>query len=178
LYDYATSQTIGPLEPKKLITLKPCQPSLFSSTVGRLQEIIGAEKFFLALPEILPLPVNLRFEGTSMSPDALALFACNAAAHTLEIPPGTIRPKPSMFHVHATEQFLQQLAALAGKHAEAEVCDHFHAYSNSQGLMQWYDAFSGDPLLVEESIPEAKVQGFCRKLGAKYARWRAPIGHK
>jgi hypothetical protein len=140
--------------------------------------IIGAEKFFLALPEILPLPANLCFEGTSMSPDALALFASNAAAHTLEIPPGTIWPKPSMFHVHATEQFLQQLAALAGKHAEAEVCDNFHAYSNSQGLMQWYDAFSGDPLLIEESIPEAKVQGFCRKLGAKYARWRAPIGHK
>jgi len=39
--------------------------------------------------------------------------------------------------------------------------------------MQWYDAFSGDPLLIEESIPEAKVQGFCRKLGVKYVRWRA-----
>jgi hypothetical protein len=140
--------------------------------------IIGAENFFLALPEILPLPTNLCFEGTSMSPNELALFASNAAAHTLEIPSGTIWPKPSTFHVHATEQFLQQLAALAGKHAEAEVCDHFHAYSNGQGLMQWYDAFSGDPLLIEESIPEAKVQGFCRKLGAKYARWNSLIGHK
>jgi hypothetical protein len=108
-----------------------------------------------------------------MSPDALALFASNAATHTLEIPTGTIWPKPSVFHVHATEQFLQQLAALAGKHAEAEVCDHFHAYSGSQGLMQWYDAFSGDPVLIEECMPEAKVRGFCCKLGVKYARWRA-----
>jgi hypothetical protein len=140
--------------------------------------ISSAEKFFLALPEILPLPVNLCFEGTRISPDALALFASNAATYTLEIPTGTIWPKPSMFHVRATEQFLRQLAALAEKRAEAEVCDHFHAYRDSQGLMRWYDAFSGDPVLIEESIPEAKVQGFCRKLGAKYARWREPISRK
>lgn len=71
--------------------------------------------------------------------------------------------------MHATEQFLPQLAAFAGKHAEAEVCDHFHAYSNTQGLMQWYDAFSGDPLLIA-AIAEARVQGFCRSVGASYAR--------
>jgi hypothetical protein len=70
-----------------------------------------------------------------MSPDALVLFASNAVAHPLEIPPGTIWPKPSMFHVHATKQFLQQLAAFTGRHAEAEICDHFHAYSSSQGLL-------------------------------------------
>jgi hypothetical protein len=39
--------------------------------------------------------------------------------------------------------------------------------------MQWYDAFSGDALLVAESIAEAKVQTFCRKLGVPYALWRA-----
>ena len=113
-----------------------------------------------------------------MSPDALALFASNAATPTLEIPPGTTWPKSRVFHVHATEQFLQQLTALANRHAEPEICDHFHAYSESQGLMQWYDAFSGDPLLIEESIPKAQVERFCRKLGVKYARWRAPIGRK
>jgi hypothetical protein len=78
-----------------------------------------------------------------------------------------------VFQVRATEQFLQQLAALAEKHAEPEVCDHFHAYYNGHGLIQWYDAFSGDPLLIAESIPEAKVQSFSRKLVLKYARWRA-----
>jgi hypothetical protein len=140
--------------------------------------ITSAEKFFLVLPGILPLPVNLCFEGTSMSPDALALFASSVATPTLEIPPGTIWPKPRVFHVRATEQFLLQLTALASKHAVPEVCDHFHAYSNSEGLMQWYDAFSGDPLLIGESIPEAQVDSFCRKLGAKYARWRAPGGRK
>lgn len=35
-----------------------------------------------------------------------------------------------------------------------------------------------DPLLIEKSIPEANVQDFCRKLGAKYARWNAPLGRQ
>jgi hypothetical protein len=65
------------------------------------------------------------------------------------------------------------LALGAPRHANAEVCDHFHAYNDAHGLMQWYDAFSGDPLLVDASIPEASVQSFCRKLGVNYARWRA-----
>ena len=86
--------------------------------------ISSTEDFFLALGEILPSPANLCFEGTSMSPDAMALFDSNAATLALEMPPGTIWPNPSVFHVHATEQFLQQLVALAGKHAAAEICDH------------------------------------------------------
>jgi hypothetical protein len=138
-----------------------------------LPGITSAEKFFSVLPEILALPVNLCFEGTSISPDVQSFFASHAATQILQIPRGTIWPKPSVFHVRATEQFLRQLAALAERHVGPEICDHFHAYDDNQGLMQWYDAFSGDPLLVDESVGEMKVQTFCRKLGVPYARWRA-----
>lgn len=44
--------------------------------------------------------------------------------------------------------------------------------------MQWYDAFSGDPLLVADSILEAKVQIFSRALGVQYARWHARERHR
>jgi hypothetical protein len=135
--------------------------------------ITSAEKFFSLLPEILALPVNLCFEGTSISPDVQSFFASHAAKQILQIPPGTIWPKPSVFHVRATEQFLRQLAALAERHAGPEICDHFHAYDDNHAVLQWYDAFSGDPLLVDESVGEMKVQTFCRKLGVPYARWRA-----
>lgn len=138
-----------------------------------LPEIKSAEKFFAALPEILPLPVNLCFEGTSITSDVRSFLVSSAATQTLQIPPGTIWPKSSVFHVRATEQFLDQLAVIARHHAEPEICDHFHAYSGNQGLMQWYDAFSGDPLLVSESIAEAKVQILSRNLGVPYAPWRA-----
>jgi hypothetical protein len=138
-----------------------------------LREITSAEKFFSLLPEIVVLPVNLCFEGTSISPDVQSFFASHVATQIRLIPPGTIWPKPSVFHVRATKQFLDQLAELAGKHAEPEICDHFHAYDGNQGLIQWYDAFSGDPLLVDESVGEKKVQTFCRKLVVPYARWYA-----
>jgi hypothetical protein len=134
--------------------------------------VSSAEKFFPTLTETLPLPVNLCFEGTRISPDVQVLLASSAVTPSLQIPPGTIWPKPSVFHVRATEQFLHQLGALAGKHAESEICDHFHAYADGHGLMQWYDAFDL-PLLIDESIAEANVQNFCRKLGGRYARWHA-----
>ncbi len=134
--------------------------------------IRNAEKFFSALTEVLPLPVHLCFEGTSISSDVRTLLASGVVAATLQIPPGTIWPKPSVFHVLATEQFIHELAALAGRHAESEVCDHFHAYQDSRGLMQWYDAFDL-PLLIDESITDASLQRFCNKLGVQYARWHA-----
>ena len=135
--------------------------------------VTSAKTFFSTLAEVLPSPVNLCFEGTRISPDVQALLASNAVAPSLQILPGTIWPKPSVFHVRATEQFLHELGALAGKHAEPEICDHFHAYSDGHGLMQWYDAFEL-PLLIDESVAEASIQSFCRKVEGRYARWHAP----
>ena len=131
-----------------------------------------ADTFFSALVEVLPLPVNLCVEGTSISSDVRKLLAANVVAATLQIPPGTIWPKPTVFHVLATEQFIHELAAVASKHAEPEVCDHFHVYKDGHGLMQWYDAFDL-PLLIDESITEVRLRGFCNKLGVQYAPWHA-----
>jgi hypothetical protein len=131
-----------------------------------------AERFFSALTEILPSSTYLCFEGTSISSDVRTLLASRAVPARRLMPPGTIWPKPSVFHVLATERFLHELTALARGHADAETCDHLHAYDESHALMQWYDAFNL-PLLIDESISEASVQAFCRKLGVHYARWHA-----
>lgn len=128
--------------------------------------IASPSKFFVALPVLLPLPVTLCFEGTRIAPQIQALFLANAVTPGLEIPTGTIWPKPSAFHVLGTEEFLRRLAALGGRNGRA--CDHFHAYKDGRGLLQWYDAFSSLPLLVDESISEEALQNFCDKLGARY----------
>jgi len=133
--------------------------------------IRSASRFFSALPQILPLPVTFCFEGVNICSDVQSLLASNSIAAGLQIPPGTIWPKPSVFHVRATEQLLDQLAVQAQKHAEPEICDHFHAYKNDHGLMQWYDAFDL-PLLIDEPIGEEKLKNFCRVLGVRYARWK------
>jgi hypothetical protein len=136
--------------------------------------IRNGEKFFSTLNEILQLPVNLCFEGTRICSDVQSVLASSAVAPSIQIPPGTIWPKPKVFHVRATAQFLNQIAVLSGKYAEPEVCDHFHAYSDTRPLMQWYDAFDL-PLLIDESIAEPSLQRLCRRLGVQYARWQARI---
>ena len=137
-----------------------------------VEGIRQAAAFFDALVELLPLPTYLCFEGTSVAPDVRALLEANAVAPAMNIKTGTLWPKPRIFHILASEPLLLKLATLARHHAEPEVCDHFHAYQNGHGLLQWYDAFS-DPLLVEETIAEAAVQHFCSKLGVRYSRWQA-----
>jgi hypothetical protein len=144
----------------------------FFASGGRVPGITNAEKFFTVLTAVLPFPVWLCFEGTSISQDVRTLFASHKITATRTIPRGTIWAKPSVFHVLATEQFIPELATLAGMHAEPEVCDHFHAYDDSQGLMQWYDAFDL-PLLINESVPESSLRTFRNRLGVEYTRWRA-----
>jgi hypothetical protein len=131
-----------------------------------------ADAFFDVLGEVLTLPVYLCFEGTSIATDVRALLESSAVEPGMDIPTGTLWPRPSMFHVLGDQAFLRKVAVLASQHAEAEICDHFHAYQNRHGLLQWYDAFN-DPLLFDRSIPEATIQRFCSRLGARYSQPRA-----
>jgi hypothetical protein len=131
-----------------------------------------ASEFFDALVELLPWPTCLCFEGTSIASDIRALLVANAVAPTMNIATGTIRPKPSVFHVLANEILLRRIAMLARHHAESEICDHFHVYQNDHGLLMWYDAFD-DPLIIDESISEAAVEAFCSRLGVSYSRQHA-----
>lgn len=87
----------------------------------KVTNIRSAEKFFAALPEILPSPATLCFEGTSIATSIQSLLVSNVATETLKIPTGTIWPKPSVFHVRATEEFLAQLALLARDCAEPDL---------------------------------------------------------
>ena len=152
--------------------VEPVSTTPFIVSGWEVAGISSGEHFFSALTEILPLPVYLCFEGTTISTDVRTLLASSAVEPRLTILRGTIWPKPSVFHVLASAQFLHELAALAGRHAEQEICDHFHAYDADHGLLQWYDAFDL-PLLIDESLGETTVQTFCRKLGARYARRHA-----
>jgi hypothetical protein len=156
----------------KLVNMEAMSNRPLFVTGWEVTGIRCAEEFFSALVELLPLPVYLCFEGTSIASDVRALLASNAVAALLQIPAGTLWPKPSVFHIFAREQFIRELAELAGRHAEPEICDHFHAYNDGHGLMQWYDAFDL-PLLIDEAIAEATLRSFCRKLGVRYARWHA-----
>jgi len=134
-----------------------------------IEGISTARPFFSSIGILLPLPVYFCFEGTSIEPDVWALLQKNSASPHLQVPTGTLWPKPRVIHVLATAEFVSNLAAIADSHAEPEICDHLHAYKDSKLLLQWHDAFDL-PILLDVSIPEEFVQNFCRAAGATYTR--------
>lgn len=132
-------------------------------------DIRRGDSFFAALTDLLHFPVYLCFESTSMAPDVRALLQSHAVEAALEIPTGTLWPRPTVFHVRASEDFIREIARLASAHAEPEICDHFHAYDAGSLLLQWHDAFAV-PLLVSTSIPESSLRRFCDRLGVRFRR--------
>jgi xanthine/CO dehydrogenase XdhC/CoxF family maturation factor len=134
--------------------------------------IRDGEKFFRSLHDLLPTPAYLVLEGTSIARDVQRLYQSAAIPPRRHVAVGTIFPRPTTVHVPASASFLAELADLAAKHAEPEICDHLHAYDDGRGLLQWYDAFDL-PLLVDGSIEQDSVRRMCDALGATYKRWQA-----
>jgi hypothetical protein len=147
------------------------EPSLVGAG-WQIEGIRGSERFFLSLHQLLPDPAYLVFEGVSIASDVRELLQASAVPARRQVAVGTLWPEPSTFHVPSSASFLAALAELAAQHAEPEMCDHFHAYDESRGLLQWYDAFDL-PLLVSGSIEEARISSFCAALGATYKQWKA-----
>ena len=50
----------------------------------------------------------------------------------------------------------EELAEVAAGYADAEICDHFHAYKDRIVLLEWFDAWKA-PIYMSKEIPEAQV---------------------
>ena len=81
---------------------------------------------------------------------------------------GTIWPKPKIFHLPATPENLSMFKELSEGYAEPEILCHLHVYKDNKVLVQWYDAFSEDPMYISKEIPENKLKEFCDILSIEY----------
>ena len=81
---------------------------------------------------------------------------------------GTLWPPPHCYHLPATPENIEGLAALFANRVPNEICDHLHGYDASGMLLQWYDSFWHDPFLVSKVVPEENVRAFCQALGLQY----------
>lgn len=82
---------------------------------------------------------------------------------------GTILPRADRHHVPATPENLQDLAALIVRDGIRYPAIHTHLYKGEQVLVEWYDAFSGDPIYVSATVPEASVARFASGIGSAYS---------
>src|SRR5262249_17753294 len=122
-----------------------------------------------ALPQLLPAGSVLYLEGSSVSKDVRDFLRPRQVAHPQKLARGTIWPRPECFHIPATPENIEGLAALFVTHAWPEICNHFHVYGPAGVILEWYDSFFTDPLYVSKAVPEDTVKSFCDLIGSQYS---------
>ena len=90
----------------------------------------------------------------------------------LDVARGTIWPKPISYHVPASTDNIEKVAALFESHSKFEVCCHFHVYWNGNIILEWHDAFFDDPFLVSKSVQEDRVKNFASEIGSSISEAR------
>jgi hypothetical protein len=133
---------------------------------------IDSAQFFRVLSTTVPDATTIFLEGNSIADDVHNFLGTFTDIGTYTPEPGTIWPRSWKLRVRFASEVLGGLSDLAENHAEPEICDHLHVYRYDDRLMEWYDAFT-DPLFIAASVPESRVQRFCKLLRVEY-RHRTP----
>ena len=90
-------------------------------------ELRSAEKFFAALPEILPSAATLFFQRTSTGTSIQSLLVYKFRHGDSKNTDGNDLAQAKCVSCASDKSFLAQLTLHARDSAEPEICDHFHA---------------------------------------------------
>jgi hypothetical protein len=133
------------------------------------------ETYFRNVDHLLPTSQAILYlEGVAIAPEVRSFIEKHATAPVHKVYPGTVWPKPSVFHLPATAEVLRGLAELAHDRPTLEMADHCHFYTSQGMVLQWYDALDDDcPLGVGPEISEDRLQEFCRRAGATYTEYKS-----
>jgi len=133
------------------------------------------ESFFRHLDQLLPATAAIVYlEGPSIAADVRSFLEEHSVEPWHEVYPGTVWPKPSVFHLPASLEILRGLAELASHHAYPEIADHCHVYTRDGMILQWYDACDPEcPLGIAQVITEEKVRAFCDLTKTEYCAYES-----
>jgi hypothetical protein len=134
----------------------------------RVEPVKDVARFLRALCDLFPSGSILYLEGGSPPPAVRALLERRRATEPRRVEMGTIWPRPAQFHLPMTRENLHTLADLAEGCAAPEIAIHVHVYHRGMVLLEWYDAFYGDPFYVSRHVAESTVQRLCAELGTEY----------
>lgn len=135
-------------------------------TTRAFWELDGETDFPRLLGELrclLPDGSILYFEDGWPDKELLEFFDAHGVAEQSHVAVGTLWPRPSYYHVPATNQNLSTLATLAESRAAPELAIHFHVYREGRILLEWHDVFS-QPMLLSDELPEHNVRMFAAAL--------------
>lgn len=152
------ARLLGAASPSGLRLGQPCR---------EVDGAAGFSELFEALHGWVPEGAILYFEGGSPDAQIEDFMTEHSIPERVHIAPGTIWPKPRVFHVLATGETLSELAKIMECHAAPELAIHFHVYRDDSVLLEWHDAFS-QPMLLSRRISEDQVKALADRLGTLY----------
>lgn len=137
-------------------------------------EVLGGTpyiaRFLRALRHVVSGDALLYLEGGSHSPSLTAFLDSNKQPERARIQMNTIWPRPKVYHLPATEDFLDELARRVEGCAIQEVCAKLCIYRDEIILLEGDDILSG-PIHVSKAVPTAAVEAFCKELGLTYREY-------
>ena len=124
-----------------------------------------AEKFFRAIPMLVPEATHMFLEGSSAA-EIVALLSPFSTHSDYGAPVGTLWswPRDHRYSVKPSPELLVSLSEAATHLAEPEICSHVHFYRDGEPLLQWFDAFV-DPIMVSKAVSRERVEQFCIETG-------------
>lgn len=124
-----------------------------------ISEGVDSSKFFKALANYFQDATTLFIEGDSIANEVMNLYKENIEKGDYLPRSGTTFPRSIKIRCKYSVEFMNELACIADKHAEPELCDHLHLYKNNKPLIEWMDAFL-DSILVSQEIPKETIDRF------------------
>jgi hypothetical protein len=142
-----------------------------------IENLCDCRGFLRSIQTILNPEDFLVFSSYESDPDIRAFFE----RHQLTPDEQTVGERKRLF-CHRTDYpqafavrwganptLLSQLADMLGSGAKCtDLCDHIIAYGSRGALLSFHDAFKSDPLIISGTIPESRVQEFCKLLKVAY----------
>jgi len=129
-----------------------------------------------ALPRFVPEEAILYLEGGSPPKNLRVFLDAHSVPEITHLAMGTMWPRPLVFHLPATLENLNELTEFAEKCNEMEVAVHLHVYKPNKVLLEWYDAFTQDPVFLSRDVPEENVRIFCSELSLRYKVCKDYVG--
>ena len=125
--------------------------------------------FYRALGALATTGSIVYLEGSTES-EVPKFLEARESLDSMPVALGTILPASDRYHMPATPDNLIGLATLIEAHRIALPAIHTHLYKDGKVLVEWYDAFTDDPIYVSASIIETEVRRFAEALASRY-RW-------
>ena len=139
-----------------------------AKSAGSLERVgaVGTLASLLAgIDQALPRPAVMFIEGTSIASEPRVFLDRRSIEPEPDDLWGTVWPRSEGFDVPLTDENLRDLAELASRHPEHEICDHITVYRGDRVILVAHDV--GSEVLLDRELPDTVIELFQQVAGAR-----------